>query len=180
MFSATLLHPMNKLLLVLSMIIFGAPIWAQSSLDGSRLVKSAKGTFYVSVDDTVKIFINGKEVYYVGKAGNSRSPEMELRTGDRVVVHLVEQGGGKQFMLVFASSDGTTVVSFRHRDMKIVPDLGVTDFSVDKFNQWKKYAQEFKRKDALPVKGRSEWVWGDLDSCILASLITPEMFGPRK
>ena len=140
--------------------------------------KSAKGTFYLSVDDAVSIFINGAPVYKTGR-GESRSPELALKTGDRLVVQLRNDGDKRYFMLAFVSSDRQTVVSFRNRDFKIVPDIDVTDFAPDQFQKWNKFAKEDKRKPVLPIKSYSEWVWGDLDKCILACTITPQMFSQK-
>ena len=138
-----------------------------------------KGTFYVSVDDAATIFINGKEFYKAG-VNESRSPEGELKAGDRVVVHLRNDSSAKRFMLVFVSTDGKTTVSFRNSDFKIVPDIGVTDFTPEQLKKWTKSAKQMRGKNLLPVKSSSDWVWGDLDKCILASTITPQMFSQKQ
>jgi len=140
--------------------------------------KTVNGNFYVSVDDAAEIFINGASAYKIGR-GENRSPDMALKTGDRIVVQLRNDGDKRYFMLVFASADGRTVVSFRNRDFKIVPELNVTDFTTEQFQKWGKYAKEDKRKPVLPVKSYSEWVWGDLDKSILACVFTPQMITVR-
>jgi len=140
--------------------------------------KSAKGSFYVSVDDHATIYINGQQFYHCD-IGESRSPETELKTGDRIVVHLKEDGGGKRFMFLFASTDGQTVVSFRAHDLKIVPELEATDFTPDQLQKWTKFAKQEHHKHVFPVKGYSDWMWGDLDKCILAGTVTSQMFSQR-
>ena len=102
---------------------------------------------------------------------------MELKVGDRVVVELRNDSDGRHFLFLFASSDGGTVVSFKHHDFKVVPDLNVNDFTPDQLKLWTKYAKEEKQDNAekLPVKSHSEFIWGDLDKCIIAGIVTPEM-----
>ena len=136
--------------------------------------KGTVGTFYVSVDDGAKIFVNGQKVHDAGM-NESRSGELELSVGQRVVVHLRDDGGGHRFMMIFVSSDRQTVISFRHRDFKVVPDVDVTDFTPEQFQKWLKFSKLEKRKDVLPFKNYSEWMWGDLSKCIIAGSITPEM-----
>lgn len=165
---------MRPLLTLTALLILAFPCAAQL-VSNEKVVK---GNFYVSVDDAVEVFINGTSAYKVSR-GESRSPDMEIKTGDRVVVHLRNDGDKRYFMLVFASPDSKTVVSFRNRDFKIIPELNTTDFTPEQFQKWNKYAKEDKRKPVLPVKSYSEWVWGDLDSCILACVITPQMITQR-
>jgi hypothetical protein len=167
---------MCKLYLFVLALLLALPVQAQftSTLDQ----KSTKGTFYVSVDDAAIIYVNGKETFKAGW-GESRSTELELKTGDRIVVQLREDGGGRRFMLVFASTDGQTIVSFKNHDFKIVPDIGVTDFTPEQFKAWTKYAKQEKHKNVLPIKNYSEWIWGDLDKCSIASVVTLQMFAKR-
>jgi len=166
---------MKKLLTSLIFVLCALSCFAQTN----TTAKPTKGTFYISVDDGAIIFINGAQVYEAA-IGETRSPELELKEGDRLVVELRNDGYKRYFMLVFAASDEQTVVSFKHRNFKIVPDPGVSDFTVAQFEGWKKYAEEDDdRKPVLPIKSRSEWVWGDLDKCVLACVITPEMFSKR-
>jgi len=166
---------MKKLLTSLIFVLCALSCFAQTN----TTAKPTKGTFYISVDDGAIIFINGAQVYEAA-IGETRSPELELKEGDRLVVELRNDGDKRYFMLVFAASDEQTVVSFKHRNFKIVPDPGVSDFTVAQFEGWKKYAEEDDdRKPVLPINSRSEWVWGDLDKCVLACVITPEMFSKR-
>jgi hypothetical protein len=136
--------------------------------------RSLVGTFYVSVDDVAKLFVDGKEVY-VAKYGESRSGELELKVGSRVVARVANEVGKRRFMLAFLSTNRGTVVNFKHRDFKIVTDINVTDFTPDDFAKWTKFAEEEKHEPVFQFKTLSEWVWGDLNKCTLACVITEEM-----
>jgi hypothetical protein len=135
-----------------------------------------KGTFYVSVDDECTIYVNGKNIYHAA-IGESRSPETELKVGDHIVVQLLNKTDGRHFLFVFASSDGRTIFSFKHHEFKVVPDINVTDFTPQQFAGWTLMAKEEKQKKAkkLPIQNFSEFMWGDLDKCIIAGAVAPEM-----
>ena len=156
-------------------LLFSLPCLAQ--LPSKTPPKGTIGTLYVSVDDGAKIFVNGQKVHDAG-VNETRSGELELSVGQRVVVQLRDDGGVRRFMMLFVSSDRQTVISFRHRDFKVVPDIDVTDFTPADFQRWPKFAKEEKHKPMFPFKGYSEWVWGDLSKCIIACTITPEMIRP--
>jgi len=160
----------------LKLTLFLALLTLHCSAQLPNTPKPIKGTFYVSVDDACTIFVNGQNVFQAG-FGQSRSPELELKVGDRVVLQLRNDSNGRHFIFLFASSDGQAVISFKHRDFKIVPDIGVTDFTPEQFQKWTKFAKEEKQKNAakLPVKSASEFIWGDLDKTIIAGSITPQM-----
>ena len=162
---------------IITFLIF-IPFACQAQFSSKLNDKAIKGTFYVSVDDNAAIFINGK-LFYNAPFNESRSPETELKTGDRIVVPLRNELAGRRFMMVFVGSDGQTIVSFRARDFKIVPDLGVTDFTADEYARWTKSPKTTRGKDMLPVKSYSNWLWGDGDRCILAGTVTHQMFSQR-
>jgi hypothetical protein len=140
--------------------------------------KAVKGTFYYSVDDRATVYVNGQKAMFCDR-GEGRSPEMELKTGDHVVVQLVNDVGPRWFCLVFASSDGQSLVSFRAHDFKIIPDLAVTDFRPEQLQGWTKYAKAERHKSTIPVKSYSEYLWGDFDKCIVGCVITPQMISQR-
>ncbi|MCX6910788.1 MAG: hypothetical protein NTY01_22475, partial [Verrucomicrobia bacterium] len=85
--------------------------------------------------------------------------------------------GPKHFILVFAASDGRTTISFRANDFRIVPQVGVKDFQPEQFARWTKPARRFSGTKGLDriVKNHSDWVWGDLDRCIVACTISGVM-----
>jgi hypothetical protein len=147
---------------------------SEAQLPGATNATPVKGAFLVSVDDHCTIFVNGTQVYH-GDIGKSRSPETQLKAGDRVVVRLTNDVGPRQFLLVFTTTDGKSVVSFKNQDYRIVPAVGLSDFSSEQFKNWKAPKAQ-KHKPELPVKNYSESVWGDLDRCILACIVTPQMF----
>ena len=142
-----------------------------------------RGAFLAFIDDHATVFINGNKIFH-GNLGTSRSPDTQLCVGDRLVAHLLNDGGPKQFLLVFASSDGNTIASFRASDFKIVPEVGVTDFTAEQYSKWTQAAKNLpgykrdKRLDAVD-KNYSQSVWGDLDKCTIACVITQKMFSAR-
>ena len=165
---------MNPLKLALLLCLLALPCAAQSI---TNPVLPVTGSFYVSVDDSCKIFINGEKFFH-GNLGSSRSAETVLKVGDRVLVHLTNDVGPRHFLVAFASSDGKQVISFKRSDFKLVPEVGVNDFTTAQFEGWanpKGTAKAEKHKPKLPVKSYSESLWGDLDRCILASVVTQQM-----
>jgi hypothetical protein len=165
---------MNLLKLAFLLCLLALPCAAQSITTPGTPVT---GSFFVSVDDHCTIFVNGEKVYH-GDLGSSRSPATSLKVGDRVLVHLANDMGPRHFMVAFVSSDGKQVISFKRSDFKLVPDVGVHDFSAAQFQGWanpKNTAKAPKNKPKLPVKSYSEPVWGDLDQCIVASVVTQQM-----
>ena len=168
-------HPaLRKLLLLL----LALPLVCHAQFASNLNNRTAKGTFYVSVDDGATIYVNGQK-FYDAPLNESRSPEMELKTGDRIVVHLRNDTAGRRFLMLFAGSDGQTIVSFRARDFKIVPDMEVVDFTPEQLAKWQKQPKTEHRKDNLPVKGYSDWMWGDHDKSIIAGTVTAQMFSQR-
>jgi hypothetical protein len=146
---------------------------AQLPVAGSLATYS--GAFYVAVDDEATIYVNGMECYHA-KIGESRSPETELKVGDRVVVQLWNKGGPRHFLFVFVASDGKTTFSFKHHQFKIIRDIGVTDFKPEDLAKWPTAKEERQKKAAkLPIHNFSEFIWGDLDTCTIATVVSPEM-----
>ena len=169
-----------RTVLLIAMLAFTSVLQAQ--LPEVPNIKSLKGSFFVGVDDSATIFVNGRKFYQCG-IGTHRSPQTELKLDDRIVVHVHTKKGPASFVLVFASEDEKLVVSFRYQDFKIVPGLGVQDFSPEQFAQWNKFArfqkQGHHRFSKLPLKNYSDFVWGELKDSILACIITAEMFDER-
>jgi hypothetical protein len=166
----------------LTVCFLSFPVFAQLSSDG------VKGSFYVSVDDAAWIYVNGKKVFQAG-IGESQSTELILHTGDRVVVHIEDYGGGRRFMLVFATanqvtdlSDQPTVVSFKHHDFKVLPDPMATDFNLEDFQNWTKHAivdiSQTQNRHYLAIKNYSEWIWGDLSKTTIGCIVTDGMIQP--
>ena len=168
---------MNSLKLAFLLCLLALPCAAQFTNPGQPMT----GSFYVSVDDHCTIFINGEKFYH-GNLGSSHSPQTSLKVGDRLIVHLSNDMGPRHFMVAFVSADGSQVISFKRADFKLVPDVGVNDFTAAQFQGWappKGTAKASRHKPKLPVKNYSEPLWGDLDQCILASMITQEMITQR-
>lgn len=100
----------------------------------------------VAVDDTATIFVNGKEMAKL--SGVNKSPELDLKIGDRIVVHLWQNWGPRFFMMLFQSSDSKTIVSFRAKDFRNISDVGVQDFTIDQFKAWHR-SEEIAGKEQL-------------------------------
>jgi hypothetical protein len=161
----------------LSMLLLaasGSSLFAQSM--GYLHPTPVKGRFYVSVDDGASIYVNGRQAHGTG-IGLSRSGEVDLKVGDRVVVQLHNDGGPKHFFFLFASSDGKSVFSFKHSNFRIAP-LDITDFTPSEIRAWSKPAKEIKGRPKFPVKSFSESMWGDLERTAIVTVITPEMESP--
>ena len=160
-------------------ILFALAIRAIAQLPGNSPVKPVTGTFYASVDDHATIYVNGQKTHQADY-GAKRSAELNLKVGDLVLIDLKNDRDARGFLLVFRSSDDTTLINFRRADFKIVPDLDVTDFTADQFKRWTKTAKSSPRKEMdLPFKNYSEWVWGESDKCILAAIVTSQMVTPK-
>jgi hypothetical protein len=175
--NSNLIYPARVLLHICGVLFFAAQATAQFAT--SLTERTVKGKLYVSVDDRATFFVNGTNVY-TANGGESRSPEIELKTGDRLVIQLVDFGGDRHFIALFASTDGSTILSFRAHDFKIVPDLDVVDFTPEQLKQWNKYGKLDRGKPSLPIKSSSESIWGDTKSSIIAGFITPQMFSQRQ
>jgi len=158
------------------LIVIALVQWLTLSASAGTL----KGSFLASVDDHVTVFVNGSRIFQ-GDLGTSRSHETTLNAGDRVIVHLANDYGRKHLLLVFATTDGRQIVSFRASNFRVVPQLGVNTFEAGQFSKWTKQARKLEGTKALDreVKNYSEKVWGDLDKCTLACIVTPQMITPR-
>lgn len=132
--------------------------------------------FYVAVDDAATIYVNGKEVF-AATHGDSKSEELTLKEGDRVVVKLRDDGGERKFVAALVATDGKNIVSFAGNDFRIVPDVGVTDFTEAQFKGWSRRAKNLGKpgEKLLPIKTYSRNFWGDLNSCTVAGVVTSQM-----
>ena len=161
------------------LLLFAACAGAQ--VPAPSTTYSVKGKFYVSVDDLAEIFVNGKQVHRAN-IGESQSPELELATGDRIVVQLRNVSSPRYFMLLFVGTDKQQMISFRHTSFKLPADPESTDFLPAQFARFNKYAKEDKgrKNQPFPYKNQSEWVWGEVENCSLAVLLTRDMFAPMR
>jgi hypothetical protein len=155
-----------------------ATLHCHAQLTSTAGEKTLKGTFLYSVDDRATIYLNGQKFFECPR-GEGRTPATELKTGDRVVLHLVNDVGPRWFMLIFDAADGQSIVSFRANDFRIVPDLDLTDFKADQIPNSAKHAKTEKHKSVLPVKNYSECLWGDFDKCTLVCTVAASMFANR-
>ena len=151
--------------------------FAAAQLPQPATTPAVKGKFYVSVDDEAHIFVNGQQVHHAN-IGESQSPELELKPGDRIVVQLHNVSAPRYFKLLFVSADKQQMISFPHIAFKLPPDPEATDFTPAQFGGYSKYAKEDKgrKNQPFPYKNRSEWVWGENEVSSLAAFLTREMF----
>ncbi len=141
---------------------------------------AVKGKFFLYIDDSIHLFLNGIEIFALEKNYKAtETKEIELKPGDRVVARLRNGGGPRAFQLLFASSDFKRAVRFTNTTFKILPDPTATDFLPADIVSARVAKQERKnRPDPFPFKTKSEWMWGETDSCTLGAIITAEMFQP--
>lgn len=152
----------------------GAPGVAKTTPFG--VVAPVKGTFFCDIDDKGTLFLNGIKVHSSG-IGFSRSDEVTLSPGDRMVIQLASAFPPRYCKVLFVSTDKKQMVNFGNTNFKILPDPDSNDFEVKAFAAIGKSAKEEKKdKNPFPFKNQSEYVWGELNVCALGSFITKEMF----
>ena len=141
---------------------------------------TVKGKFYLAIDDAVKLYLNGNEVFHVDNPQTVESNEIEIKPGDHLVAQLTNVKAGREFILLFVSSDRQTMVSFPHTVFKILSDPVLKDFSHMEFGRLSKSSRVdlTKHTKPLPFKNHSEWIWGDADFTALGCELSREMFQP--
>ena len=70
-------------------------LFTPERLLADKMPDSLTGCFYVAVDNTAVVFVNGKQVHK-GGLGVSRSADLELKVGDRVVMRVENLGGAEK------------------------------------------------------------------------------------
>jgi hypothetical protein len=134
------------------------------------------GKFFVSVDDAAAIMLNGTKIHQAG-IGESSSPEVAIKAGDRLVVNLYNKEGPRRFVLAFLSTDHKKVVSFRNTDFKIAPGYELKDLSESEIRALPKTAKETQKKPhKFPFKHTSESLWGEDTNAVVACIVRPEIF----
>lgn len=141
---------------------------------------AVKGAFYLSIDDVARIYINGIEAHKNASLGKSKSKDVALKPGDRIVVQLRNATMPRYFIMAFASTDKKLIVSFPRQSLKLLPDADATDFTEADFFRLSKYPKADSRKPdgSIPFKHNSDYVWGEFDNCALACTLTAQMFVP--
>jgi hypothetical protein len=161
------------------LLILGLQVQAQVA---PAPASGVKGKFFVSVDDRADIFVNGAELHKA-PIGESESPEIELKPGDRIIAKLTNVASKRRFMLMFMSTDRTQMISFTPTSFKILTDATAKDFDPVEFARNGKQAKaiqgDFAKPYLLPFKSNSKWIWGDLDICSLGCLVTLDLFKPN-
>lgn len=137
-----------------------------------------KGRFYVSVDDSATVFVNGRQLFKAS-LNESASPETLLEPGDRVVARMHNKGGPKRFAMIFVSSDQNVIISFRNEMCKILPDAGTRDFTAQQFAELTQFAEQAPQKQTVrrfAYKNNAEFLWGRSNPCALGAIIKREYF----
>ena len=143
-----------------------------------------QGRFYLFIDDTIHLFVNGSQVLSRNEIWTSTQSEVvELKPGDRIVAKLKNRGGPRGFMLLFVSADLKHMVEFKGTNFRILGKPESNDFTAAELATARPAKRDSKNdRKPLPFKNRSDWVWGDLDVCTLGCQVTEAMFqpGPNK
>ncbi len=143
--------------------------------------QAVNGTFYLTIDDSARVLVNGVEAHYNAKTGKYQSKEVALKPGDHVVVQLKNVQNPRYLLMAFQSTDKKSVVSFNHQSFKLLPTIDAKDFTPEDFAKLSKYAKADptrKRDNTIPFKHTSEYMWGEFDECALGCIITSQMFVP--
>lgn len=145
-----------------------------------KAAPSVKGKFYLYIDDSIHLYLNGTEILALENTWKStQTREVVLKAGDRIVARIGNAAGARGFMLLFVSSGLRQCVQFTHSSFKNLPDPGATDFTPDAIHSARTAKQDkTNNRQPLPFKNRSEWVWGETDSSTLGAIVTAEMFRP--
>jgi len=141
-----------------------------------------RGKFYIDVDDTCKLYLNGKLIHHA-QENFSITPEVALTVGDRMVVHVWDGGNAKGFKMVFVSTDKKWQFTFNDKCYRYWRDPEVFDFTAKEFQALKDGPKKFGGKtDRIPFKNQSDYIWGDkpTGSSWLALMITKNMVAPFK
>ena len=149
----------------------------------AQVLESIRGKFQISADDTSTVFLNGIEVFATRLEKDQRVKESEpitLKLGDKLVFNLHNVRGPKGLLAQFVSEDGKHLIHFPHTAYKVLVNPKATTFTDSEFRD-ARTAREVKNPVSikiLPYKSKSEWTWGETDTCSLASLIARESFVP--
>lgn len=159
--------------------VLAVPASAQPPVSGP-----VSGRFYLFIDDTIHLFLNGTQVLSRNEIWTStQSDVVSLKPGDRIVAKLKNRGGPRGFMLLFVSADLKQMVEFKGPNFRILDKPESNDFTAAEFATAKPAKRNSKNdRKPLPFKNRSEWVWGEFDVCTLGCQVTEAMFqpGPNK
>ncbi|MDP1591407.1 MAG: hypothetical protein Q8M07_26870 [Prosthecobacter sp.] len=174
---------MNKMpqvmLAILSVFHFGAShLMAQADSKAVMI----RGKFYVDVDDTCKIYLNGVSIHHA-QDFYTITPQVALADGDRLVIHVWDKGEPKGLKLFFVSTDRKWMINFPANSYRYWHDPEIMDFTVSEFQKLKDGPKKTGgKKDRITFKNDSDFVWGDkpTGSSWLAVLINKNMVVPFK
>lgn len=134
------------------------------------------GHFYVVADDIAEIYLNGEKIHHA-KLGLSKSNEITVMKDDVLVIDLKNNGGPKNFMLIFLTTDRKTIVNFKNNDYRILPAFGKKNLQKEDVDAYRKFAVDLRKKPRsdIGIKHKSETVWGEANQCVLGAVIDSGM-----
>ena len=149
-----------------------------------RAGEALSGQFHLCVDDSTAVFLNGKplmEAHWDKSRKITKSAEVPIKIGDRLVFRLRNIGGARFVAIQFVSSDLKTIISFPVSAFKQLANPAAKDFSPTSLD-FGNLSTAKKRGGAvyLPFKSDSEGAWGETDVCALGVVIKAEMIKPMK
>ena len=149
-------------------------------LPDGRVAKLFDGKFFVNVNESATIYVNGKQVHSAAK-GTSVSPDTTLKLDDLVVVRLSSPKGLGHFKLGFLSNDYRCLINFNKqslRDMGNADVAAITKKEVEERRVWVHKVATEKAALKLPddIPDHSEYVWGMQNECVVASVLATAQF----
>ena len=145
--------------------------------DPNWVAIEVEGQFFVDVDDSASIYVNGTKVHGAG-INFSTSKPITLRERDFVVVSLRNVFAGVRFKIAFATPERDKVVSFRAEDFRVFEDAGKQrNVTKERFAelQLPAHRQNGKGKD-FGFPNRSEPMWGPTKKhSVIVCQVTREM-----
>jgi hypothetical protein len=149
----------------------------------SSRAQSVTGKFYICADDSAVVFLNGTQIlaanFQKGHKLTESSPT-ELKQGDHLVFQLNNKGGPKGLLVQFVSLDAKTIIHMPLAAYRMLNNPEATAFTDSEFRDARS-AKGIKHElgpKLLPFKSRSQWVWGENETCAVALIITRELITP--
>lgn len=148
-------------IVVAARTILGSPVVGPFAPKARAVLPKMFGRFYVSVDDSAIIYVNGNLVHRA-PLNESISSSIELEIGDCIVVKLVNAISERRFMMAFLTNDQSTIVEFRASDFRILPAVKDLNISDAEFQAIKEHAirDSTIQRQYISAQVESEWLWG--------------------
>jgi hypothetical protein len=143
---------------------------------------SVIGKFYICVDESGIVFLNGTQIIEVPARRKNllvESNQVTLKVGDHLVFQLYNNSKDNGLLVQFVSTDGKTIIHFPSSAYRRLNNPKVTMFTELDFRKYQrvKIIKHPHGEKVLPYKSNSNWVWGDTEMCALAVIVTRNNFG---